>query len=512
VLQSAPSDRAAPVFFAGRLYDPQTGLVDMRARVYDPRLGRFLTPDPAGLQGGVNAYAYVRGRPTDRIDPLGLWDWVPDWARSAGSSVASAARTGASAVADLGQAMGLLLGVSGDPEMRADFRRYMWEDIASGGAQSRALGAIDGYTNFVSFGLVDPNTRRWAYDPAQAAVGQSYGEGAGWVFAVASLRPTQLLKSGARTAAAAPGALVRGVRALPGAPRAIWNGARAAVASLPGLIRGTAGNPSALARFWEGARGLPGRAADAGRWLVQNRGAIGRSAADFLAAQANHAWNVTGRPFVNLTRALAGRSRQAANALTRLGNGGRATGAGTAAAETVNGGRGAAAIAAAPESVGVVGALEGRTMDSTRRIYQTTNDVGEVWSSGRVWGQTEGSAYGMAVENASRWRTMVNPRNRDAGNIVFEGPAAQLFELHPYEGFYSGVKRALGQHRTGFGDIVFDRATASFVGDTIVIRDAALAGHAGQSTFSAASRMFTRQVMDGALTLGIYDHLNDGGP
>ena len=35
-----------PVLFAGRFYDPETGLYDNRARYYDPRLGRFLSPDP----------------------------------------------------------------------------------------------------------------------------------------------------------------------------------------------------------------------------------------------------------------------------------------------------------------------------------------------------------------------------------------------------------------------------------------------------------------------------------
>jgi hypothetical protein len=44
----------------------------MRARFYDPNLGRFLTPDPAGLVDGPNLYAYSGNDPVNFIDPTGL--------------------------------------------------------------------------------------------------------------------------------------------------------------------------------------------------------------------------------------------------------------------------------------------------------------------------------------------------------------------------------------------------------------------------------------------------------
>ncbi|MEZ6186687.1 MAG: RHS repeat-associated core domain-containing protein [Planctomycetota bacterium] len=58
--------------FAGRPLDPETGLYDVRARHYDPALGRFTSPDPSGREGGLNLYAYAENDPTRLTDPLGL--------------------------------------------------------------------------------------------------------------------------------------------------------------------------------------------------------------------------------------------------------------------------------------------------------------------------------------------------------------------------------------------------------------------------------------------------------
>ena len=48
------------------------GLVYARQRWYDPQLGRWLSRDPIGFQGGLNLYTYVENNPTGAVDPDGL--------------------------------------------------------------------------------------------------------------------------------------------------------------------------------------------------------------------------------------------------------------------------------------------------------------------------------------------------------------------------------------------------------------------------------------------------------
>jgi RHS repeat-associated protein len=66
-----------PLRFQGQYFDAETGLHYNRHRYYNPGTGRFLTPDPIQLAGGLNNYQYVPN-PTGWVDPLGLSGNCPD--------------------------------------------------------------------------------------------------------------------------------------------------------------------------------------------------------------------------------------------------------------------------------------------------------------------------------------------------------------------------------------------------------------------------------------------------
>ena len=58
--------------YTGREWEPEIGNYFHRNRFYDPALGRWLSRDPIGEDGGLNLYGYVLNNPINFVDPLGL--------------------------------------------------------------------------------------------------------------------------------------------------------------------------------------------------------------------------------------------------------------------------------------------------------------------------------------------------------------------------------------------------------------------------------------------------------
>ncbi|WP_192985850.1 RHS repeat-associated core domain-containing protein, partial [Pseudomonas sp. EggHat1] len=57
--------------FQGQYLDRETGLHYNTFRFYDPDIGRFISPDPIGLAGGINLFQYAP-EPYGWVDP---WGW-----------------------------------------------------------------------------------------------------------------------------------------------------------------------------------------------------------------------------------------------------------------------------------------------------------------------------------------------------------------------------------------------------------------------------------------------------
>jgi len=60
-------------YVGGEFYwtEEDTGLKLLGQRWYDGDVGRFISRDPIGEEGGLNLYGYVRNNPVNKTDPEG---------------------------------------------------------------------------------------------------------------------------------------------------------------------------------------------------------------------------------------------------------------------------------------------------------------------------------------------------------------------------------------------------------------------------------------------------------
>ncbi|MFC5771125.1 RHS repeat-associated core domain-containing protein, partial [Thauera sinica] len=79
--------------FPGQYFDKESGLFYNLNRYYDPTIGRYISPDPIGLAGGLNSFGYASQNPLSFTDPDGLQATAVLGGFGGGSSVAGAGAT-----------------------------------------------------------------------------------------------------------------------------------------------------------------------------------------------------------------------------------------------------------------------------------------------------------------------------------------------------------------------------------------------------------------------------------
>ena len=151
-----------PFLYNGR-YGVQTdanGLLHMRARFYNPHLGRFLNADPSGFSGGMNFYAYADGNPISYLDPFGLSAWTSAMGglKAIGGGLETVIGYGFAvftAETVVGAAAGIAVGTHGVDTFQSGIRQ-MWTGQATDSFTSQgmqAAGVPQPYANLADAGI-----------------------------------------------------------------------------------------------------------------------------------------------------------------------------------------------------------------------------------------------------------------------------------------------------------------------------------------------------------------------
>jgi RHS repeat-associated protein len=102
--------------YTGHVNDPETDLVYMQARYYDPATGRFLSTDPVGPSGddsfNFNRYDYASNNPILNTDPNGRA--TQPWYQRAWSAIQRALNSPAAHEAEARMGAGALAGSEGE--------------------------------------------------------------------------------------------------------------------------------------------------------------------------------------------------------------------------------------------------------------------------------------------------------------------------------------------------------------------------------------------------------------
>jgi RHS repeat-associated protein len=126
------------------------GLYFMRARYYDPEVGRFINKDPIGYAEGMNLFAYVANDLVNFIDPEGLSYLV--FKKQAGTyeGTVTLYTSGGSQVAQFSAGNNVITGASHFPNGTFSYQEYhphvdTPEDIVSYGSYGAFMFYVEGH-------------------------------------------------------------------------------------------------------------------------------------------------------------------------------------------------------------------------------------------------------------------------------------------------------------------------------------------------------------------------------
>jgi len=128
--------------YTGQIMIPEAQLYYYKARVYDPKYGRFLQTDPVGYKDDNDLYAYVHNDPIDHADPSGDMSDA-DWLDLAGDVVQIG-----SDIAGAGEVVGTEgLAAAGPAEATVAEGNAAGEGLHATAAEMRASRETGSYTN-----------------------------------------------------------------------------------------------------------------------------------------------------------------------------------------------------------------------------------------------------------------------------------------------------------------------------------------------------------------------------
>ena len=166
-----------PFLFTGARHDAESGLHYLRTRGYDPKAGRFISPDIIGLAGGINLYRYAINNPVNFTDP---WGTLAAWVTGAIGALVGGVVNGASAAYQ-------------NWDKPSD---VFWNEVKGGVTEGVVSGATQGFIVGACVDPTDAATAFIAYGALGGGLGNALGSVAGQWMAGKEISGWEALKKG----------------------------------------------------------------------------------------------------------------------------------------------------------------------------------------------------------------------------------------------------------------------------------------------------------------------------